>query len=180
MDNQTFAEQKAAADRRKQQAEDAKAARAKAATVATEDSTMLDSLLEKLRSGESVKGRTGKTRRTERQKPGPSPLILQDASVGDTAVIAKGMLAALQSDGFDLSSMPLSPTSKAEPTRSRRARIRSDPELAEEIALAEAVRAAGAADAEAEADTEVEENLSAGPLSPTPKDEGEGNRPETP
>lgn len=177
MDNQTFAEQKAAAERRKQQAEDAKAARARAATVATEDSTMLDSLLEKLRSGESVKGRTGKTRRTERQKPGPSPLILQDA-VGDTAVIAKGMLAALQSDGFDLASMPLSPTSRAEPTRSRRARIRSDPELAEEIALAEAVRAAGAADAEA--DTEVEENMSAGPLSPTPKDEGEGNRPETP
>ena len=178
MDNQTFAEQKAAADRRKQQAEDAKAARAKAATVASEDSTMLDSLLEKLRSGESVKGRTGKTRRTERQKPGPSPLVLQDAIVGDTAVIAKGMLAALQSDGFDPASMPLSPTSRAEPTRSRRARIRSDPELAEEIALAEAVRAAGAVDAEV--DTEVEENLSAGPLSPTPKDEGEGNRPETP
>lgn len=146
MDNQTFAEQKAAAERRKQQAEDTKAARAKAANVAAEDSTMLDSLLEKLRSGESVKGRTGKTRRAERQKPGPSPLTLQDASVGDTADIAKGMLAALQSDGFDLTSMPLSPTSRTEPTRNRRARIRSDPELAEEIALAEAVRAAGATD----------------------------------
>jgi cytokinesis protein len=177
MDNQSFAEQKAAADRRKQQVEDAKAARVKAVNTATEDSTMLDSLLEKLRSGESVKGRTGKTRRGERQKPGPSPLTLPDASVGDTADIAKGMLAALKSDGFDPTSMPSSPTSKAEYTRSRRARIRSDPELAEEIALAEAVRAAGNEDAEA--DTDVEENLSAGPLSPTPKDEGEGNSPET-
>jgi len=177
MDNQTFAEQKAAADRRKQQAEDAKAARAKVANATAEDSTMLDSLLEKLRSGESVKGRTGKTRRGERTKPGPSPLTLPDASVGDTAVIAKGMLAALQSNGFDITSMPLSPTSRAEPSRSRRARIRSDPELAEEIALAEAVRAAGIVDADM--DTEVEENLSAGPLSPTPKDEGEGNHPET-
>lgn len=177
MDNQTFAEQKAAADRRKQQAEDVKAARAKAVNVAAEESTMLDSLLEKLRSGESVKGRTGKTRRGERQKPGPSPLTLPDASVGDTADIAKGMLAALKSDGFDLTSIPLSPTSKAEPTRSRRARIRSDPELAEEIALAEAARVAGTANTDM--DTEVEENLSAGPLSPTPKDEGEGDHPET-
>ena len=169
MDNQTFAEQKAATERRKQQAEDAKAARAKAATVATEDSTMLDSLLEKLRSGESVKGRTGKTRRAERQKPGPSPLSLPDASAGDTADIAKGMLAALKSDGFDPVSTPMSPTSKTEPTRSRRTRIRSDPELAEEIALAEAARAAEATDPEA--DTGVfEENLSAGPLSPNAGD----------
>jgi len=175
MDNQTFAEQKATTERRKQQAEDAKAARVKATNVATEESTMLDSLLEKLRSGESVKGRTGKTRRAERQKPGPSPLTLPDASVGDTAIIAKGMLAALQSDGFDATSMPLSPTLKAEPTRSRRARIRSDPELAEEIALAEAARGAGATDVEA--DTELEEVLSAGPLSPTAKD-GERNLPE--
>ena len=177
MDNQTFAEQKAAAERRKQQAEDAKAARAKAANAVAEDSTMLDSLLEKLRSGESVKGRTGKTRRAERQKPGPSPLSLPDPSVGDTADIAKGMLAALKSDGFDLTSMPLSPTLKAEPARSRRARIRSDPELAEEIALAEAARAVGAVDPEADTGV-VEENLSAGPLSPTPKDEGERNFPE--
>jgi len=177
MDNQTFAEQKATAERRKQQAEDAKAARAKVANVASEDSTMLDSLLEKLRSGESVKVRTGKTRRGERQKPGPSPLALPDASAGDTADIAKGMLAALKSDGFDTVSIPLSPTSKVEPTRSRRARIRSDPELAEEIALAEAARAAEATDLEA--DTEVvEENLSAGPLSSTPKDAGEGYLPE--
>jgi cytokinesis protein len=172
MDNQTFAEQKAASERRKQQAEDVKAARAKVANVTAEDSTMLDSLLEKLRSGESVKGRTGKTRRAERQKPAPSPLSLPEAN-GDTADIAKGMLAALKSDGFDPALTPLSPTLKVEPTRSRRARIRSDPELAEEIALAEAARAARAADPGAE--VEIEENLSAGPLSPTPKDEGEGN-----
>lgn len=175
MDNQTFAEQKASTERRKQQAEDAKAARAKAATVPTEDTTMLDSLLEKLRSGESVKVRTGKTRRGERQKPGPSPLSLPDAGVGDTANIAKGMLAALKSDGFDPASIPLSPTSKVEPTRSRRARIRSDPELAEEIALAEAARAAEATDPEAE--TEVfDESPSVGPLSP--KDAGERGLPE--
>jgi len=178
MDNQTFAEQKAAAERRKQQAEDAKTARAKAASAVTEGSTMLDSLLEKLRSGESVKGRTGKTRRADR-KPGPSPLSLPDAIAGDTAGIAKGMLAALKSDGFDLASTPMSPTFKAEPARSRRARIRSDPELAEEIALAEAARAAGPADPEA--DTEVdEEDLIAGPLSLTPKDEGGENLPESP
>jgi cytokinesis protein len=172
MDNQTFAEQKAAAERRKQQAEDARAARAKAANATAEDSTMLDSLLEKLRSGESVKGRTGKTRRGERAKPGPSPLSLPDASAGDTADIAKGMLAALKSDGFDASSVPLSPTFKVEPTRSRRTRIRSDPELAEEIALAEAAKVVKAAD---EAD-DHEDNLSAGPLS-TPKHEREESLP---
>lgn len=69
---------------------------------------MLDDLLDKLRSGDAIAGR-----RTRRQRPGPAsrtpgPLTLPIGGEGDTADIAKDMLARLKSDGFDAKA-PLSP-----------------------------------------------------------------------
>lgn len=69
---------------------------------------MLDDLLDKLRSGDTIAGR-----RTRRQRPGPpsrtpGPITLPTGGEGDAADIAKDMLARLQSDGFD-AKVPLSP-----------------------------------------------------------------------
>jgi hypothetical protein len=107
---------------------------------------MLDSLIEKLRAGDSVKGRaTRKRNAKERTVLAPSPLSLAmltqggESAAGDAGDLARGMLAALKSDGFAPESMdqivpiPISSsTTPMSPTR-RRARIKSDPLLAEEL-----------------------------------------------
>lgn len=148
MENQSVAEERAAAERRRQQAEENRAARVKPTENATteEDTTMLDTLLEKLRAGDSVKGRsrkrpTAKERLAARPAPSslmplmPSPLtVLSENGDSDAGDLARGMLAALKSDGFgpgatpdaSILSVPMSPTK-------RRARIKSDPLLVEEI-----------------------------------------------
>lgn len=138
-ENQSAAEERAAADRRRQQAEEVKAAKAKAEMTLEEDSTMLDSLLEKLREGESVKGRARKRPAKDRaMRPPPTPLAMlherNGEGGGDAGDLARGMLAALKSDGFGFGAtdtivpipMPMSPTR-------RRPRIRNDPLLAEEL-----------------------------------------------
>ncbi|PVF99010.1 actin-binding FH2 [Serendipita vermifera] len=149
-ENRTAAEERAAAERRRQQVEEAKAARAKADTsqVGPEDTQMLDSLIEKLRAGDSVKGRATRKRNAKDRsaRPAPSPLSLAlltegggDGPSGDAGDLARGMLAALKSDGFAPENMdaivpiPMSSsTTPMSPTR-RRARIKSDPLLAEEL-----------------------------------------------
>lgn len=139
MENQSVAEERAAAMRRRQQAQDVKAAREKAEPAQAEDTTMLDSLLEKLRAGDSVKGRTRKrpTAKERAARPAPPPLaILQEGGEnGDAGDLARGMLAALKSDGFgpDATIAPIPMTTPMSPTK-RRPRIKSDPLLAEELA----------------------------------------------
>jgi len=101
MDNQTLAEQKASAEKRRMAAEELKAARRKAQEEASEneDTSVLESLLEKLRSGENV------GRRPRRVRPGVvSPALTVDTTASfdkeDPAGLARDMLARLQSDGF--------------------------------------------------------------------------------
>ena len=136
-ENQSVADERAAADRRRQQAEEAKAARAKVEVMTEGDNTMLETLLGKLRDGESVKGRSraGKDRA---RRPPPTPLATlhqrHGSEGGDAGDLARGMLAALNNGGFGFGAtdtivpipMPMSPTR-------RRPKIRNDPLLIEEL-----------------------------------------------
>lgn len=105
-----MAEERAAVEKRRQQQEEFKASKAKAtdsSPLESQDTSVLDDLLDKLRSGDAIAGR-----RTRRQRLGPAsrtpgPLILPTGE-GDAADIAKDMLARLKSDGFD-AKIPLSP-----------------------------------------------------------------------
>jgi cytokinesis protein len=121
MDNQTLAEQKASAEKRRIAAEELKAARQKAQEEASEneDTSVLDSLLEKLRSGENV------GRRTRRPYPSAATSTLTVDTTSsfdkeDPAGLARDMLARLQSDGFTAAAQ----TSRSNPFSSRRNRRR--------------------------------------------------------
>jgi len=123
MDNQTLAEQKASAEKRRMAAEELRAARQKAQEEASEseDTSVLDNLLEKLRSGEKV----GRRARRSRQSAAAAVLTVDTTpslSKEDPAGLARDMLARLQSDGFTA----LTPTSpKTNPySASRRNRRR--------------------------------------------------------
>lgn len=101
MDNQTLAEQKASAEKRRIAAEELRAARQKAQEEASEseDTSVLDNLLEKLRSGENI-GR--RARRTRPSAAASTSTVDTTPSLDteDPAGLAKDMLARLQSDGF--------------------------------------------------------------------------------
>ena len=118
MDNQTFAEQKASAEKRRIAAEELRAARQKAQEEASEseDTSVLDNLLEKLRSGENV----GRRARRTRPSAASSTLTVDTTpsfDKEDPAGLARDMLARLQSDGFAV----LPPTSpKSNPYSSSR------------------------------------------------------------
>jgi cytokinesis protein len=110
-----------AAEKRKLAAEESKANREKVIEVAeTEDAAVLDNLLEKLRNGDVVGRRPRRARQSaETRNNLPMPLNLDGSTfeAGETAAIAKDMLAQLHSDGFDTSSYKTTPT-----TRRRRRR----------------------------------------------------------
>ena len=123
MDNQTLAEQKASAEKRRRAAEELRVARQKAQEEASEseDTSVLDNLLEKLRSGQKV----GRRARRTRPSATSSALTVETPPSVDTedpAGLARDMLARLQSDGF----ATLTPTSpKSNPySASRRNRRR--------------------------------------------------------
>ena len=122
MDNQTIAEQKASAEKRRIAAEELRAARQKAQEEASEneDTSVLDNLLEKLRSGENVGRRARRTRpsaATSTLTVDTVPSIDEEGPAG----LARDMLARLQSDGF----VAPGPTSKSNPfSTSRRNRRR--------------------------------------------------------
>lgn len=109
-----------AMEKRKQHADELRAAREKAAeAMSTEDADVLDSLLEKLRNGDAIG--TRKARRNKPSAVNSVPLNLEGSMPeGSTAVTALNMLAQLQSDGFVT---PTSPTER-ERTAQRRRRIR--------------------------------------------------------
>lgn len=120
MDNQTLAEQKASAEKRRIAAEELRAARQKAQEEASEneDTSVLDNLLEKLRSGENVR------RRAQRPRPSAAtPTLTVDTTspfdTEDLAGTALDMLARLKSDGF----AAVAPA-KSNPYSSRRNRRR--------------------------------------------------------
>lgn len=114
MENQTAAEEKAAVEKRKQAMAETRQLRqnAKDASVREEDESVLDNLLEKLRSGDTV------TRRARRARPKPEarPLV---APLEATVDVARDMLAALQADGFGTT---MSPTVSSAPRRRTRRR----------------------------------------------------------
>lgn len=101
MDNQTLAEQKASAERRRIAAEELRAARQKAQEEASEneDTSVLDNLLEKLRSGENI-GRRARRTRPSAAASTPTADTTPSFDTEDPAGLAKDMLARLQSDGF--------------------------------------------------------------------------------
>lgn len=128
-----IAEERLAAEKRRQAAEESRAHRQKVLDAAgvgeSEDTAVLDNLLEMLRSGETVGRKTRRTRPNTTVRPAP-PLsldpeaLLAGVDTGDkTADIAKDMLARLQSDGF---STQIPRTSSATSASQRRSRRRLD------------------------------------------------------
>ncbi|KAF7359511.1 putative RhoA GTPase effector DIA/Diaphanous [Mycena sanguinolenta] len=108
-DNQTLAEERAALEKRRQAADEvlAKRQQAQDASVPNEDDAVLDTLLAKLREGETVGRRTRRNRgRSENRPPVPQSLN-GDGETAAAADVARDMLARLQSDGFVT---PASPT----------------------------------------------------------------------
>ncbi|KAF8061453.1 hypothetical protein FPV67DRAFT_279876 [Lyophyllum atratum] len=123
-ENQTAADERLAVEKRKQVIEEQKQNREKALNDAMpdENSDVLDTLLEKLRNGDTVGRRARRTRPTADARP-PAPLSLtleNSLPSGDTVDLARDMLARLQSDGF---TAPISPTA---PVTQRRRRRRTD------------------------------------------------------
>ena len=138
MDNQTLAEQKASAAKRRAAAEELKAARQKAQEEASEseDTSVLDNLLEKLRSGENVRRRA----RRSRPNAAASTLTVETApsfDKEDPASAARDLLARLQSDGFTTLTPPASaksnPYSASRRNRRRPAGLEATPESPSEL-----------------------------------------------
>lgn len=94
-DNQAFAEQKSALEKRKLMMEEARANRKEKSEQNEEEGAIMDALLEKLRNGDTVR---------RRRRPGERPAItLNDGPAepgNETASMALDMLQRLQSDGF--------------------------------------------------------------------------------
>jgi cytokinesis protein len=108
--------------KRKQAMEESKITRQKAQEASAngmpgqqeEDTAALDTLLEKLRNGDTVGRRAGRARRAGAEnQPAISLILSADGTpvpdANDTADIARDMLARLQSDGFQAFT-PTSPT----------------------------------------------------------------------
>lgn len=131
-DNQALFEEKVAAEKRKQAAEEARLNREKAKEAAGQDdaenTAILDDLLEKLRNGDNVGKKARRTRPTPAARPA-APLDLSAAGLlaatrgNDTVDLAKDMLARLKSDGFNALGST-SPTSSTTPLPHRRSRRR--------------------------------------------------------
>jgi len=121
-DNQTAAEEQLAMQKRKQAMEESKMTRQKAQEASAngttgqeeEDTSVLDTLLEKLRNGDTVGRRAGRARRAAENRPAIPSCLNTDGTpapdANDAADIARDMLARLQSDGFQAFT-PTSPTS---------------------------------------------------------------------
>jgi cytokinesis protein len=109
-----------AAEKRKLAAEDKVNRDRPAEAIENEEAAVLDNLLEKLRNGDVV-GRRARRARPSAETRNNLPMSLSlGGSVfetGETAAIAKDMLAQLHSDGFETS-----PSYKITPTTRRRRR----------------------------------------------------------
>ena len=125
-----MAEERLAAEKRRQAAEESRAHRQKAVGDAgaddNEDTAVLDNLLEKLRSGYTVGRKARRARPNNAARPAvplsldPEALLAGAETGNETVDIAKDMLARLQSDGFSTQTIGKSSTSLASQRRSRR------------------------------------------------------------
>ncbi|KAF8212513.1 hypothetical protein K438DRAFT_1663494 [Mycena galopus ATCC 62051] len=123
-DNQTIAEERAALEKRRAAAEEVMAKRQLAMNEAppTEDDSVLDTLLAKLREGETVGRRTRRNRGGNESRI-PTSLNGDGDGTPAAADVARDMLARLQSDGFVT---PASPTVAVTQRRRRRRDVLSD------------------------------------------------------
>ncbi|EGN96042.1 hypothetical protein SERLA73DRAFT_162010 [Serpula lacrymans var. lacrymans S7.3] len=119
-DNQSAAEERIAIEKRKQALAESRVQRQKASEAESKEDTVLDSLLEKLRNGDTVGRRTRRTRLKPDSRPAMALALDPDRPVIhgslDTADVARDMLARLQSDQFSVP-IPVSPV--ASPSRRR-------------------------------------------------------------
>lgn len=117
--------------KRKQAMEESKITRQKAQEASAsgtlgqeeEDTAALDTLLEKLRNGDTVGRRAGRARRAAENRPAVSTLNADGTpapDANDTADVARDMLARLQSDGFQAFTPTLPTTGPRRQTRRRR------------------------------------------------------------
>jgi len=127
-----MAEERLATEKRKQAAEELRVNREKAMEAASENADVLDSLLEKLRNGDTVgrksRRRGGAGTAAESRPAVPTTLQLDSNASGDTADIARDMLAQLQSNGF-VAAQPSSPSpvpSTSQRRRRRRLEVKSE------------------------------------------------------
>ena len=137
MDNQTIAEQKASAEKRRIAAEELRAARKKAQEEASEseDTSVLDNLLEKLRSGENV-GRRARRARPNAETSMLTVDITLPPDKEDPADLARDMLARLQSGDFAAltpASQKSNPYSSSRRNRRRQIGLEVTPELQNEL-----------------------------------------------
>ncbi|KAF9519877.1 hypothetical protein BS47DRAFT_1370603 [Hydnum rufescens UP504] len=120
-ENQTAAEERANLEKRRQQAEQARATRAQASEGVDDHKAQedMDTLLSKLRAGDSVGRKTRRNRvagnGSKSNVPSAARLVpqLTGPGVGEAADIAKDMLAALKMDGFNSSPALDAPTELA-------------------------------------------------------------------
>ncbi|KAJ7752130.1 hypothetical protein B0H16DRAFT_816985 [Mycena metata] len=124
-ENQTLAEERAALEKRRAAADEVRAKRDKLMdeTPPNEDDDVLDTLLEKLRNGDTVNRRTRKNRFGSDKRPSVPQSLNSDGETPAAADVARDMLARLQSDGFVT---PASPTVPVAQRRRRRRDLGSD------------------------------------------------------
>jgi cytokinesis protein len=91
--------------------------------VPNEDDDVLDTLLEKLRNGDTVSRRNRRNRSGNENRPSVPQSLNLDGETPAAADVARDMLARLQSDGFVT---PASPTVPVAQRRRRRRDIMSD------------------------------------------------------
>jgi len=150
MENQNWADERAQVEKRRRAAEEARATRVAAlakggsSEIPRED---MDTLLAKLRAGDSVGRKTrNRSKLSAPAKSRPSvtavPEVVEkdeDKKDGDTADMAKNMLAALKKDGFTISTAPAasgtSPNASQTYT-SRRSRLRAGMRVSGSVSLA--------------------------------------------
>ncbi|EJU05761.1 hypothetical protein DACRYDRAFT_62419 [Dacryopinax primogenitus] len=124
-ENQATEADRAALERRKLAVQQARQARQQANEAIEDesaDTTVLDSLLEKLRNGDTI-SRKSRRRQQSDQKQYDPPLspTFEGASDGDAVELASNMLAQLKQDGFT----PSTPISARPERASRRSRLRT-------------------------------------------------------
>lgn len=114
-----------ALEKRRQAADEIKASRQKALddAVPNENDDVLDTLLEKLRNGDTVNRRTRRNRSGNDTRPSVPQSLNVDGETPAAADVARDMLARLQSDGFVT---PASPTVAVAERRRRRRDVTSD------------------------------------------------------
>lgn len=118
-DNQTAADERLATAKRKQAAETMRLNREKAMEMSNQGTDALDSLLEKLRNGDTVGTRKNRRARPSAAETRPNAPLSLDLN-GNPDDLARDLLARLASSGFEPPATPSSPTFAVSQRRRRR------------------------------------------------------------